>query len=155
MLEIESLTRHNVAYFVSLCEELHGLGSFKHIPFELMKTTETVCDAANDPSWYLRISKVEGVYTGLVAGYVTPLFFSRRLMAYESAWYVRPATKFRTKAAVEMMRGLMQWALDEKEAVALQTGDIADINSIAVDALYRQLGFKRAGAIFLYAKEQD
>jgi hypothetical protein len=94
-----------------------------------------------------------GEYTGFVGGHVCPFFFSPALMAIEDAWYVREGSTDRTKAAVMLMRSMMHWAIEEKGALLLQSGDIAGIASVAVDALYKRLGFQRLGSIYKYSTE--
>jgi hypothetical protein len=48
----------------------------------------------------------------------------------------------------------MKWAIDERGALLLQSGDIASINSTAVWAIYNKLGFTRFGAVYKYARGQ-
>jgi hypothetical protein len=74
-------------------------------------------------------------------------------MALEDAWYVREGTENRTKIAIVLMRGFVSWALDTMKAVLVQTGDIAAIDSLAVDNIYRHLGFKRFGTVYKYTRE--
>jgi len=153
MSRVVPFTSHNTAYAVGLMRELVELSSFKTVPFDWEHSLRSVRAAMDNDTYYLRMSQDDNdEYTGLVAGYVTPLYFAPRLIAVESAWYVREGSQDRTKMAAALMRSFMSWALDEKHAVHVQSGDIANIHPAAVDALYRHLGFKRVGLIFKYER---
>ena len=148
MSSIVPLSKNNVAYAVSLAEELHRLGSLRDIAFDrdhMMKNAITMID---NPGWHCCLAKDDSdYYCGIVTGYITPFLFSPKLMAVESCWYVKEKTSSRTKLAVQLMRGFVQWAKDHN-VVKIQTGDIAGINALAVDNLYRRIGFTRAGTIY-------
>jgi hypothetical protein len=98
----------------------------------------------------MRIARSGDDYCGYVAGYVEHFYFSRRWQALEHSWFVREGTPFRAKIAMMLMRGMMKWAIEDMGAVLLQTGDIAGINSVGVDALYRKMGFQRYGSVYKY-----
>jgi hypothetical protein len=105
-----------------------------------------------DRTWHAEMSLVDGVHTGLMLGRVQPFSFSPRLFGDEVLWYVRQGSPNRTKVAAELMQRFVNWAIDERGAVRVQTGDIANIDTLAVDALYRHLGFTRYGTIFKYER---
>ena len=139
-----------------MAKELHALGTFgRNGPeFNWDYCTAQFIDVCKSPDYYHRFAiDNEGIYVGGVIGHVTGFMFSPRLMALEDAWYVREGVEDRTKTAVVLMRGFVNWAMDEKKCVLVQTGDIAAIDSVAVDNLYRHLGFKRFGTIYKYARE--
>lgn len=143
----------NVPYAVELCRELHGLGSYRHIEFDRHFTQLTCVNAVLDRNWYCHLAQDDsGIFTGLVAGHVTPFVFSPRLLGVENAWYVREGSQERTKLAMRLMRGFVSWCFDDRNAVHVQSGDVANINSLAVDALYRHMGFKRVGTIYKYQR---
>lgn len=153
MPKIVPFDQFNVPYAVGLCEELHGLGSYNHIAFDRAHNYGVCANAATSQDWFCRIAQDdEGIYTGFVAGYVSPFVFSPKLLAVESAWYVRKGSQMRTRVAVQLMRQFVDWAINDRKAVHVQTGDVAHIDSLAVDALYRHLGFQRAGTIYKYSK---
>jgi hypothetical protein len=107
-----------------------------------------------DKTWHAEMSLIDGVHTGLMLGRVQPFSFSPRLFGDEVLWYVRQGSPNRTKLAAELMQRFVNWAIDERGAVRVQTGDIANIDTLAVDALYRHLGFTRYGTIFKYERER-
>lgn len=150
MFKIEPLTLKNIPYAVALGKELHSLGSLNVIPYDDEYARLNVEQAAINPSYFVRLALDENdTYVGVVAGYLTPFVFSKKLMAIETCWYVREGVKERTKIAVTLMKQFVNWALKENNATHVQTGDIANINSLAVDTVYRHIGFTRIGTIYM------
>lgn len=149
MNTIVPLSAENAAYAVRLAEELHSMGSLKGIPFDQQYMLSNALKMLNDPSWhcYLAVDK-NNYFCGIVTGYLTPFLFSPKLMAVESCWYVQENTPNRTKLGLMLMNNFIQWAKDNK-AVKVQTGDIAGINSLAIDTIYRHIGFKRVGTAYM------
>ena len=146
----------NIPYCVALAKELHGLGTFgRNGPeFDWDFCTSQFIDVCRNGEYFHRFAvDSDGIYVGGVIGHVMPFIFSPKLMAVEDAWYVREGAEDRTKTAVILMRSFVRWAFDEMNVVLVQTGDIAAIDSMAVDNLYRHLGFKRFGTIYKYARE--
>lgn len=155
-MRIEAVDEHNIAHCVNLGKELVALGSFGQTgpAFEWEVAFASTWASCRDPDYYIRVAVDEtGAYCGFVGGHVTQFFFSRALMGVEDAWYVREGTPGRTKIAVVLMRGFISWCLDVRSAVLVQTGDIAAINSLAVDAIYKHMGFTRFGTIYKYARK--
>ena len=87
-----------------------------------------------------------------MCGKVVTFYFSPQLMGVEDAWYVREGTPKRAAIGMALMRGFVSWCLDTKGAVLVQSGDVAGIRTVAVDALYRHMGFTRFGTIYKYAR---
>ena len=146
----------NIPHAVALAKELHGLGTFgRNGPeFDWDFCTAQCIDVCKRRDYFTRFAiDSGGVYVGGVIGHVSQFMFSPRLMALEDAWYVREGAEDRTKTAVFLMRSFVKWAMDEMNCVLVQTGDIAAIDSVAVDNLYRHLGFKRFGTVYKYARE--
>lgn len=155
-MRIVPFTEENVAYAVQLGKELVAAGSFSIIApeFDWDYTIAGIRHLMGLDSYYLRLAyDDDDAPCGFVGGHVQPFYFNPKLCAYEDAWFVRPGTKGRTKIAVKLMRGFVAWALDERGALLVQSGDIASIDSLAVDSLYKHLGFKRFGSVYKYARE--
>lgn len=142
----------NMGYAIALGRELHGLGAFRDIPFHYDTITRNTKNAMRDPNWYCRIAHDDIEWCGIMVGHIDSFLFSPSLFATESMIYVRPDTKLRTRLAIRLMNGFMAWAIDERGATHIQSGDVAGINSVAVDAFYRHLGFSRFGSIYKYSR---
>lgn len=154
IVEIEHLNPCNMAYAVGLAKELHGLGTFgadgPDFNWEFCKNTMT--RIMQDPNHYFRLARDDTGYVGAVVGYVVPHFFSAEMMGIEEAWFVRLDTVNRASVGMKLMRGFVEWCINEKRALSVQSGDIASIQSVGVDALYRRMGFARLGVIYKFAR---
>jgi len=145
-----------IPYLVEIAKELHGLGIFGQIgpEFDWDFATHRFIYAWQHENFYVRCAMDDaGAYVGAVVGHVEHYFFSPQLMAIEDGWYVREGTKDRAKIAKALMMGFVDWALDEQHALIVQTGDIADISSFAVDTIYRHMGFTRFGTIYKFQRD--
>ena len=155
-MKIVPFTEENVSYAVQLGRELVAAGTFGVTgpEFDWDYTMATTRYLMGLDSYYLRLAyDGNDVACGFVAGHVNPFYFSPKLTATEDAWFVRPGTLERTKIAVKLMRGFVAWALDERGALLVQSGDIASIDTLAVDSIYKHMGFTRFGTVYKYARE--
>lgn len=156
-MQIRPVTFENAAHCVELGRELVALGTFGADGPEFdwdftMKSTQHVLVR---PDYYLRIAFDDnGEHCGFVAGHMDTFFFSPKQFAVEDSWFVRDGTKDRTKIAVALMRGFVSWALDERKALLVQSGDIASIDTLAVDSIYKHMGFTRFGTVYKYARDK-
>jgi len=151
-LLIEPFTLDNMAYGCALGKELHAQGALSYIPFDESYNRALTAHKMHDPSWWLRLARTTdgGEYCGVMVGNVTSTLFSQRLIGYEQLLYVRKGTKYRGAIALNLVRNFLSWCYTIHGCVMVQSGDVAAINSLAVDALYRHAGFKRFGAIYAH-----
>lgn len=140
-----------MGYAIALGKELHGLGSFHDVAFDYEYILQSTRNAMSNPNWFCRIVNDDNEWRGIMVGYVDTFLFSPQLLATECMLYVREG-KSRAKLAMMLVRAFVSWALDDRGATHVQTGDVASINSTAVDALYRRLGFERFGIIYKYSR---
>lgn len=148
-LIIEPVRAVTIPYASAFGAELHAMGSLSHVPFEPEYNRAVIASKINDPSWWMRLARTvdNDAYCGIMVGYVSPFVFSQRLWGHEELLYVREGTKYRGAIALNLVTKFVEWCYD-RGAVVVHTGDIAAINSMAVDALYRHAGFYRAGSIY-------
>ena len=141
--EIIRLSIDNLPYAVGLAKELHGLGTFGRDgpEFDWDHCMRTMVHFMHDPNYYFALARDVTGYVGAVCGRVLPFYFSPKLVGIEDAWYVREGTTKRAAIGMQLMRGYVNWCIDEKGAVLVQTGDIAGIRTVGVDAIYRHMGF--------------
>lgn len=155
-MKIVPFTEENVSYAVQLGRELIAAGTFgiNGPPFEWDYALEGTKFLMGLDNYYLRLAyDDDDAPCGFVFGHVQPFYHSPKLGAYEDGWFVRPGTHERTKIAVKLMRGFIAWALDERGALLVQSGDIASISPLAVDSIYKHMGFKRYGTVYKYVRE--
>lgn len=153
MLAIEPLSTDNVAYGCGLAKELIELGTYKdEIPFNWDYFFGFLLKAMDAPDYYIRLAKLDGQYVGGLCGHVQPFMFAPIMQGMEDAWYVREGTPNRAKTAWALMQGFVDWCY-LRGAVMVQSGDVAGINTVGVDALYKRMGFDRFGTIYRHKRE--
>src|SRR5262249_11521667 len=111
------LTLENIPYAAQLGKELYSLGAFNVVgpEFDWDFTIGSLLQAGRDPNRYLRFAVDDSnMFVGGVFGHVVPFFCSPKLMGIEDGWYVREGTPYRARTAMTLMRGFVDWALDEK-----------------------------------------
>ena len=151
---LEKLDQNNLAYAVGLARELHGLGTFgtSGPAFDWDFCARTMVHNMHNSFAYFMLARDDTGYVGAVVGHVEPFFFSPKLLGIEQAWYVREGTPRRAAIGMQLMRGFVNWCIDEMQATEVQSGDIAGIRTVGVEALYKRLGFTRYGVIYRYAR---
>jgi hypothetical protein len=154
-VQITRLGPDNLSYAVGLARELHHLGVFgqEGPEFDWDFCRGTMQAVMHDPNYYFAIAHSNGNYVGAVCGKVVRFYFSPKVMGLEDAWYVREGTKKRAAVAMTLMQGFIGWCLDTKGALLVQSGDVAGINTLGVDALYRHMGFTRFGTIYRFKRD--
>lgn len=153
-LYIERLMDTNLPYAVGLARELHNLGTFgdsgPEFDWEFCKGT--MRRNMHNENFYFALARDDTGYVGAVVGHVECFFFSPKMLGIEQAWYVREGTARRAAVGITLMRGFVNWCMNDKQATEVQSGDIAGIRTVGVDAIYRRLGFTRYGVIYRFAR---
>jgi hypothetical protein len=145
-LEVLSLAR--IDAFISICEELWSQGAQVHLSFDHDVTRQLGLRCINDPAFFCQMAIGENdVVIGCMAGYVSPLVFSRSIIGNEEGLYVRSGVPDRAAIAAEMLRRFVRFCKDAG-AVDVRTGVISNIDNYAADVFYRRNGFKRIGTIY-------
>ena len=150
----ERLNTDNLGYAVGLARELHNLGTFgaSGPAFDWDFCRRTMLTNMRNEQFYFTLARNNTGFVGAVVGHVEPFFFSPQLLGIEQAWYVRDGTPRRAAIGMRLMRGFVTWCMDDKRACEVQSGDIAGIRTVGVDAIYKRLGFTRYGVIYRYAR---
>lgn len=153
-METVPLSHANLAHAIGLAEEMHKLSTFGESGpiFNWGHCRTTMLHAIHHPNYYFALALEENAYVGAVCGLVTPFYFSPEMLGVEQAWYVREGTKYRASIGMKLMEGFVNWCMNEKHAVMVQSGDVAGIRTVGVDALYRHMGFTRYGAVYRYMR---
>lgn len=155
-MRIERLSNDNIGHACGLARELHSLGTFgiEGPPFDWDYNFGALKLAMERPEKFcVLLANCDG-YVGAVFGAVTTFLFSPSLYGVEEGWYVREGTPRRAAIASALMRTFTDWCYEpERNAVYVLAGDIAAINTVGVDALYRRLGFKRFGTHYRHKRQ--
>lgn len=145
---VERMNEANVAHACALTKELVDLGTFRdEVPFVWDYYFGYLLHIMDDKDHYFHLANVDGVYVGGIYGFMQDFTFAPIRLGMEHGWYVREGTPSRAKIGMTLMRGFVSWCY-ENGAVMVQSGDVAGINTVGVDALYRRMGFARFGTIY-------
>lgn len=149
-MKVEAPTYETLAYGVGLVKELVDAGAFSAVPgFDWDYTLQMGQRLMDNAAYCLRIGfDDDDKPAGILVGHVIPFYFNPAVGAYEDLWFVREGTPGRTRLGIMLMRNFVHWAFYNKGAIMVQTGDIAAIEPLGVDALYRHMGFRRFGTIY-------
>lgn len=149
IIKYEYLSDENKTEVFKLIKELVSLGSFNDLPFDEKHTMKTIEHSLRTPGYFTLLSKDTeyNEYTGIVAGHLSQMLFAPITIAIEMCWYVREGAYQRTLTGKRLMQTFEKWAFDNGAKI-IQTGEVAGINSVAIDRMYRLLGFSRAGTIY-------
>lgn len=152
---IVKLDEDNLDAFTRLGGELIALSQFTVTgpEYDHEHSLAVIRNIMQRPDYYIRGAlDDDGTACGFVFGHIVHFYFAPVNCAYEDGWYVRPGTKGRMKIGLALMRGFVRWALDDMKAVMVQSGDVANIDSEAVWAAYKAMGFTKFGSIYKYSR---
>lgn len=148
-MKLVRVTFETVPHCVQLAKELVDASSHP-VPFDWDFAYASGAATLSDPNYYSAMIEVDGVFAGMVLGGVMPFYFNKTRFGNEDAWFVRPGTRDRTRAAVMLMRGFIEWC-KKHGAIQVMATDNASIEPLRADRLYKHLGYKRYGATYCYS----
>lgn len=119
--------------------------AFSVIPFDIEQTAHSIVDLViNNPNGFGLLAYTdEGEAVGMIAGSITPYFFSRGAVASDFVWYVKPEHRG-SRAAVKLLKAFKSWAT-EKGASQLYMGVTTNISADRTGDLLQRLGFEHVG----------
>jgi len=80
---------------------------------------------------------------GMIAGSVSPYFFSKGALASDFVWYVRPEYRG-SRTAVKLLKMFSSWAV-ERGASELYMGVTTNVHAARTGELLQRLGFEHVG----------
>lgn len=118
---------------------------FSAIPFDIEQAANSIVAlVVNNPNGFGMVAYTDdGEPAGLIAGSITPYFFSRGWVASDFVWFVKP--EFRgSRAAIKMLKMFKAWAA-EKGASELYMGITTNVSADRTGELLQRMGFKHVG----------
>ena len=80
---------------------------------------------------------------GMIAGSVSPYFFSKGMLASDFVWYVRPEARG-SRTSVKLLKMFSDWAIG-RGATELYMGVTTNVESARTGELLQRLGFEHVG----------
>lgn len=119
--------------------------AFSVIPFDVEQTANSIVGlVVNNPNGFGLLAYTdEGEAVGMIAGSITPYFFSRGWVASDFVWYVKPEHRG-SRAAIKLLKAFKSWAT-EKGASQLYMGVTTNISADRTGDLLQRLGFEHVG----------
>jgi GNAT superfamily N-acetyltransferase len=119
--------------------------AFSVIPFDVEQTANSIVGLVvnNTNGFGLLAYTDEGEAVGMIAGSITPYFFSRGWVASDFVWYVKPEHRG-SRVAVKLLKAFKAWAT-EKGASQLYMGVTTNISADRTGDLLQRLGFEHVG----------
>lgn len=119
--------------------------AFSVIPFDIEQAANSIVSmVVNNPDGFGMLAYTdEGEAVGMIAGSITPYFFSRGWVASDFVWYVKPEHRG-SRTAIKLLKSFKSWAT-EKGASQLYMGVTTNIAADRTGDLLQRLGFEHVG----------
>ena len=148
MIELHKLSEKRVPDIVALAGKL--VSQCRDEPtYDPEIAAMTALSGLSNPQWFGCLAYLMSQPVGFIIGTYSAPLFSRVRRGYLEHIYVEEDTPSRAKVGKLLHNALEHWALIENRCVNLQMAENSGINPQAVDAFYRSLGYRIAGAIYM------
>jgi GNAT superfamily N-acetyltransferase len=118
---------------------------YSAVPFDIAQTANSIMAlVVNNPRGFGMLAySDENVPIGMIAGSISPYFFSQGSLASDFVWYVRP--EFRgSRTSVKLLKMFQSWAW-ENGATELYMGVTTNVSAERTGELLQRLGFEHVG----------
>lgn len=144
MIKYEHFSADRLLHIVELGIEMQRESDFQDIPMNIEKTATSIMGmVVNNPNGFGMLAYEDGRAIGMIAGSITPYFFSRGKMASDFVWFVRPERRG-GRTALRLLTKFVDWA-KENGATALYMGISTNVETARTGDLLCRLGFDHVG----------
>lgn len=132
-----------LAGLMALAREMHAESVYAPIRLDEAKLREQFNMAVINPNVYLRVWMRDGEIDGGLWGFLAAPYWTKEVVAYDRAWFVRPGRRG-TVAAVRLLRDFEAWA---KAAGVrfIMPGQTTGIKVDETSELFQNLGYRVVG----------
>lgn len=119
-------------------------GDYATVPFDIQKAANSIMSmVVNNPSGFGILAYKDDEAIGMLAGTLSPYFFSNGKLASDYVWYIRPEHRG-ARTALTMLNIFKSWAL-ENGATEMYMGVTTNISSDRTGKLLEKQGFEHVG----------
>ncbi len=120
-------------------------GDYAAVPFDIEQAAKSILAMViNNPNGFGLLAYTDqGVAAGMIAGSVTPYFFSQGSVASDFVWYVKPEYRG-SRAAIKLLKAFKSWAT-EKGALQLYMGVTTNVSAERTGEMLKRFGFEHVG----------
>jgi GNAT superfamily N-acetyltransferase len=124
---------------------MHGEGGYRVVPFDIEKAANSILRLVinNEDGFGMLAYTSEGKPVGMIAGSITPYFFSRGLVASDFVWFVLPEYRG-SRTSLRLLDSFKNWA-EERGAFQLFMGVSTNISADRTGELLGKMGFEHMG----------
>jgi GNAT superfamily N-acetyltransferase len=120
-------------------------GDYAAVPFDIAQAANSILGMViNNPNGFGLLAYTdEGEAVGMIAGSVTPYFFSQGSLASDFVWYVKPEHRG-SRTAIKLLQAFRSWAADHG-ASELYMGITTNISAGRTGDMLQRMGFEHVG----------
>jgi GNAT superfamily N-acetyltransferase len=120
-------------------------GDYAAVPFDIAQAANSILGMViNNPNGFGLLAYTdEGEAVGMIAGSISPYFFSQGALASDFVWYVKPEYRG-SRTAIKLLKAFRSWA-KENNASELYMGVTTNIAADRTGELLQRLGFEHVG----------
>ncbi|PZN78556.1 MAG: hypothetical protein DM484_12815 [Candidatus Methylumidiphilus alinenensis] len=143
---VRGATLKDLDAVLALSAEMHAESRYAVYPFDSEVARELAVTYLRDgEKRCCIIAEAGGSPTGLIAGEVAPLVFSRIEVAYDTLFYVKPSRRGRWDS-LRLLRAFDGWARS-RGAMELTLSTSSAVSADRTDALLSRLGYAHVGSV--------
>lgn len=146
---IRNIKYEDISALLDIGYKMHQEGHFKNTDYNLDKVTQLFITIINDDDKCCFVAEREGVIIGFFMGLACEHYFGHTLTSYDLLIYVDKDYRGGS-TGVKLLTKYKEWALSlgiEQEQIRL--GNSAEIDSVAVDRLFKFMGFREHGKLYV------
>jgi len=124
---------------------MHQESEFSAVQFDIEQAAHSIVSLViENPNGFGMLAYTDdGKPAGMIAGSITPYFFSLGWVASDFVWFMRPEYRG-SRAAVKLLKSFRTWAA-EKGASELYMGVTTNVSADRTGDLLQRMGFKHVG----------
>ena len=147
---IRQIEHKDISTLLALGYEMHQEGHFKHTDYDLTKVTHLFTSIIEDDDKCCFIYERGGKIVGFFMGYIAEYYFGKDLSSYDLLIYVDKNARGGS-AGIKLLQCYIKWA-KSWGVKDIRLGDSAEIDSEAVGRLYKHMGFREHGKLYILDK---
>lgn len=128
-------------------QEAHLLSIYKDIPLSDEKCRRTIATIVSSPTQFAYVAEKENEVCGVLLGVVDEWIWSRKKEASDVFFYVNDKCR---GSGYFLAKKFLEWAGDRSDVKLIGMANSSGIgDSERVEKLFKRLGLKRVGGIYL------
>lgn len=146
---IRPIKTSDILELLALGKKMHSEGHFKHTEYDEEKVINLFMGIIANDSQCCFVAVNSGETVGFFMGYIDTYYFGNTLTSYDLLIYVDENHRG-SSTGVKLLQCYIKWALDHGVTRHnIRLGDSAEIDSEAVGRLFKHMGFREHGKLYV------